>query len=177
MKLRFMKSRIAGVSLGASLLFAAVAVQAADPVATEAGEIELLAAQLLKVTAVPSVRVHRGSHSETLRFGAASDAGVPKVTGPEVTGPEVTGPEVIGPEVIGPEIAAPEVVVHRGNTEPEAPEAVPIPAAVPEAQLRVSSGRELWLYDPEGETVRACRLFKSSRAGRFKIRCFERRLY
>ena len=172
MKLRFMKSRIAGVSLGASLLLAAVAVQAADPVATEAGEIELLAAQLLKVTAVPSVRVHRGSHSETLRFGAASDAGVPKVTGPEVTGPEVTGPEITGLEIAGP-----EVVVHRGNTEPEAPEAVPIPAAVPEAQLRVSSGRELWLYDPEGETVRACRLFKSSRAGRFKIRCFERRLY
>jgi len=167
MKMRFLKARIAGVSLGASLLFAAAAVQAADPVATEAGEIELLAAQLLKVSAVPSVRVHRGSHSETLRFGAASDVGVAKVTGPEVTGPEVTGAEIAGPEV----------VVHRGNTEPEALEAVPIPAAVPEAQLRVSSGRELWLYDPEGETVRACRLFKSSRAGRFKIRCFERRLH
>jgi len=76
--------------------------------------------------------------------------------------------------------AAPEpeghgVQVLRGTTEPDEPPAVEAPAQ-PQAQLWASSGRDLWFYNPEGDTLRACRLFKGQYVGRYKIRCFERDL-
>ncbi len=74
-----------------------------------------------------------------------------------------------------PEADSRGVVIFRGTTEPDEPPAVEAPAAA-QAQLWATSGRDLWFYDPDGETLRACRLFKASRVGRYKIRCFERRL-
>ncbi len=67
------------------------------------------------------------------------------------------------------------VEVLRGTTEPDEPPVIQIPAQ-PQAQLWASSGRDLWFYNPEGDTLRACRLFKGQYVGRYKIRCFERRL-
>ena len=66
------------------------------------------------------------------------------------------------------------VLILRGNTDPEEP-VVRTPPAPPQAQLSATSGRNLWFYDPSGETVQACRLFKGQYVGQWKIRCFERK--
>lgn len=152
MKLRSIRSFTSVSSLAASLLIAAAAVPAADSVATRENGAKLVTVQLPQVSQVSPLRVHRGSASETVAF------------------------------VASPEAVVPEVLVLRGTTEPEEPPAprLPaprLPAAEPTAQLSASSGRDLWFYDPEGETLRACRLFKASVVGRYKIRCFERRLH
>ena len=157
MKLRSIRSFTSVASLAASLLIAAAAVPAADSVATQENGAKLVTVQLPQVSQVSPLRVHRGSASETVAF------------------------------VASPEAVVPEVLVLRGTTEPEEPPAprlpaprLPaprLPAAEPTAQLSASSGRDLWFYDPEGETLRACRLFKASVVGRYKIRCFERRLH
>ena len=152
MKLRSIRSFTSVASLAASLLIAAAAVPAADSVATQENGAKLVTVQLPQVSQVSPLRVHRGSASETVAF------------------------------VASPEAVVPEVLVLRGTTEPEEPlaprlPAPRLPAAEPTAQLSASSGRDLWFYDPEGETLRACRLFKASVVGRYKIRCFERRLH
>ena len=147
MKLRSIRSFTSVASLAASLLIAAAAVPAADSVATRENGAKLVTVQLPQVSQVSPLRVHRGSASETVAF------------------------------VASPEAVVPEVLVLRGTTEPEEPPAPRLPAAEPTAQLSASSGRDLWFYDPEGETLRACRLFKASVVGRYKIRCFERRLH
>lgn len=147
MKLRSIRSFTSVASLAASLLIAAAAVPAADSVATRENGAKLVTVQLPQVSQVSPLRVHRGSASETVAF------------------------------VASPEAVVPEVLVLRGTTEPEEPPAPRVPAAEPTAQLSASSGRDLWFYDPEGETLRACRLFKASVVGRYKIRCFERRLH
>ncbi|MCG8596791.1 MAG: hypothetical protein MI785_20830 [Kiloniellales bacterium] len=148
MKLRSIRSFTSVSSLAASLLIAAAAVPAADSVATRENGAKLVTVQLPQVSQVSPLRVHRGSASETVAF------------------------------VASPEAVVPEVLVLRGTTEPEEPPAPRLPAPrLPTAQLSASSGRDLWFYDPEGETLRACRLFKASVVGRYKIRCFERRLH
>ena len=146
MKLGPAKSFISGALLTASLLVAAAAVPAANPVATQENGTKLVTVQLPQISQISPVRVHRGSATETVAFVASPEAGVP------------------------------EVLVFRGTTEPEAPPLPEPTAAEPQERLWATSGRDLWFYDPEGETVRACRLFKASIVGRFKIRCFERRL-
>ena len=128
-------------------LLLAAAAQAADYVTVLEEDAALGAQQLSQVSSARPVRVYRGSSVETARFDQASAS-------------DSQG-----------------VVVFRGTTEPEEPPLQAAPDAEPQAQLWASSGRDLWFYDPEGETLRACRLFKASRVGRFKIRCFERRLH
>ncbi len=137
-----------GASLAAGLLLAAVSVQAADPVAAEAEAAGPAAEEQPQVPSLPPVLVHRGSVTETVSFAATAEADAQD---------------------------AHEVVVSRGTTEPDAP-TVQAPAAAPEARIWSSSGRDLWFYDPEDESLRACRLFKGQYVGRWKIRCFERRL-
>ncbi len=136
-----------GAALLASLLLAAATAQAVELVPIEEGTAEPAAAQLPEVPSIPPVLVHRGSASEIVRFDGT------------------------------PETEGPAVQVLRGTTEPDEPPAVQIPAqAQPQAQLWGSSGRDLWFYNPEGDTLRACRLFKGQYVGRYKIRCFEREL-
>lgn len=151
MKLGLARLSTSGAALAAGLLLAAAA-QAADDVTVLEEDAALGAQQLSQVTGARPLRVYRGSGVETLRFDPASRA--------DSQGADSQG-----------------VVVFRGTTEPEEPPLQEAPDAEPQAQLWASSGRDLWFYDPEGETLRACRLFKASRVGRYKIRCFERRLH
>lgn len=147
MKLVFSRLYTSGAALVASLVLVAAAAQAADLVAMEDENVGSVEAQLPEVPSVPPVLVHRGSASEAVKFDAAPE-------------PESHGVQVL-----------------RGTTEPDEPPAAEIPALPqPQAQLWASSGRDLWFYNPEGETLRACRLFKGQYVERYKIRCFERDL-
>lgn len=146
MKLGLIRLSTSGASFAAGLLLAATALQAADYATVHEEDATLVAEQLSQASNAPPVRVYRGSVGETVSFDP------------------------------GPAAGSRGVVVFRGTTEPDEPAAVEASAAEPQAQLWASSGRDLWFYDPEGETLRACRLFKASRVGRYRIRCFERRL-
>ena len=161
MKLGLARLSTSGAALAAGLLLAAAA-QAADDVTVLEEDAALGAQQLSQVTGARPLRVYRGSGVETLRFDPASRA--------DSQGADSQGADSQGADSQG-------VVVFRGTTEPEEPPLQEAPDAEPQAQLWASSGRDLWFYDPEGETLRACRLFKASRVGRYKIRCFERRLH
>ncbi len=174
-----------GVALAAGLLLAAGAVEAADPVADET--TDTMAVETADTVAVETTE----SVADETADPAADESADPVVA--ETEGAEPVAEEQTQvpslPSVLvhrgsvtetvsfaaTAEADSQEVVVSRGTTEPDAP-TVQAPAPAPEARIWSSSGRDLWFYDPEDESLRACRLFKGQYVGRWKIRCFERRL-
>lgn len=64
------------------------------------------------------------------------------------------------------------VLVLRGTPAPR-----PAPVAEPTRSAPVFlAGERLWLVDPEGGRVTACRLERTTRVGERRIRCSERSL-
>lgn len=64
------------------------------------------------------------------------------------------------------------VLVLRGTPAPR-----PAPVAEPARSAPVAvAGERLWLVDPEGGRLTACRLDRTSRIGERRIRCAERQL-
>ncbi len=131
-----------------------------------------LVASLLFVTMAAQAADPVAMEAETAEPLAAPQPEVPSV--PPVLVHRGSASEIVKFDA-APESDGPDVQVLRGTTEPDEPPAIEIPAQ-PQAQLWASSGRDLWFYNPEGDTLRACRLFKGQYVGRYKIRCFEREL-
>jgi len=131
-----------------------------------------LMASLLLVTVAAQAADHVAIEDKTAEPVAAQVPEVPSVPPVQVHRGSASETVTFG---AAPETAGHGVQVLRGTTEPDEPPALQIPAQ-PQAQLWASSGRDLWFYNPEGDTLRACRLFKGQYVGRYRIRCFERDL-
>ncbi len=177
MQLGLAKVFTSGVSLAAGLLLAAATVEAADPVADETTD-----PVAVETTDSVADETTDPAADESADPVAAETEGAEPVAEdrPQVPSlPPVLVHRGSVTETVSfaatAEADAQEVVVSRGTTEPDAP-TVRGPAAEPQARIWSSSGRDLWFYDPEEESLRACRLFKGQYVGRWKIRCFERRL-
>lgn len=68
------------------------------------------------------------------------------------------------------------VTVLRGPAIDNNPPAQRSPSDEQTLRFQTSSGEDLWFYDPLEDTVRTCRLFKTTQVRGYRIRCFERRL-